>query len=113
MALKETYKKGFVELILLKLLSEGEYYGYELVQTVEERSGGVVEIPEGSLYPTLYKMAERGWIEGDKRPSGKRQMRIYYHLTEVGEARLAEMLQEFHNFQEGMRRVMYPEPSDD
>lgn len=112
MALKETYKKGFVELILLKMLSEGEMYGYQITQTVAKRSNGVVEVPEGSLYPTVYSLVDRGFIVGERRSSGKRQTRVYYTLTEEGKEHLKVMLREYDRFLVGMDRVLFPEKNN-
>ena len=112
MALKETYKKGFVELILLKLLSEGEMYGYQITQTVAQRSGGVVKVPEGSLYPTVYSLVDHGLIAGERRPSGKRQTRVYYTLTEQGREHLDLMLREYDSFMAALNRVLFPKTDE-
>ena len=112
MALKEGCKKGFVELILMKLLSERAMYGYELTQIVAKRSGGVVEVPEGSLYPTMYKLGEKGYVTDERRTVGKRQQRVYYSLTEQGKEQLDLMLREYYNFLDGMERVLTPPKED-
>ncbi len=92
----------------MKLLSEREMYGYELTQTVARRSGGVVEVPEGSLYPTMYKLGEKGYVTDERRQVGKRQVRVYYSLTEKGKEQLDLMLQEYYTFLDGMERVFTP-----
>lgn len=55
-------RRGALELLLLKLLSREDMYGYQLVSTVSSGEDGV-EIKEGTLYPILYRLEDRGWIE--------------------------------------------------
>ena len=53
MNIRDNFKKGYVEMLILNFLSEKDLYGYEMTQLVIERGGGYIKIPEGSLYPTL------------------------------------------------------------
>ncbi len=59
-------------------------YGYEIIQTLIKRSYGNFFIPEGSLYPSLYKMIENGFISSREVQVGKAATRVYYHLEEAG-----------------------------
>lgn len=59
MTIKDTFKKGYVELLILKLLSDADLYGYEMTQLIVERGDGYIKVPEGSLYPTLYKLEDK------------------------------------------------------
>ncbi len=91
MALAEGIKRGTVELLLLTLLKEQDMYGYQLAQTLEERSGGRYTLQESSMYPILYRLEDKGMISGQKRQIGKRRVRVYYHLEPAG-ASYAEAL---------------------
>ena len=65
---KSNFKKGSVEMLLLHLLkTEGDCYGYQLSQLINQRSGGVLVIPEGSMYPTLYKLIDNSYITDYKK----------------------------------------------
>ncbi len=59
---KPNFIRGSVELLVLYLLSQKDYYGYELSQLMDSLSDGVIKIPIGSLYPALYKLIEYGFI---------------------------------------------------
>ena len=53
---KSNFRRGSVELLVLHLLSQRDYYGYELTQIMKTQSDGIMDIPVGSLYPALYKL---------------------------------------------------------
>ena len=76
--------KGFfkMEMLLLKIISEGDCYGYQIVQTLDKISNGTIHIAEGTMYPILYRLLDEGLISDEKRLVGKRQTRIYYHIEE-------------------------------
>ena len=78
--------KGFfkMEMLLLKIISEGDCYGYQIVQTLDKISNGTIHIAEGTMYPILYRLLDEGLISDEKRLVGKRQTRIYYHIEEKG-----------------------------
>jgi PadR family transcriptional regulator, regulatory protein PadR len=81
--------QGSIDLLLLKILSRRPgLHGYALMCAVQERSGDVLRIEEGSLYPALHRMEEAGWIVAEwiTKDTGRRA-RIY-HLTAAGEKQL-------------------------
>lgn len=82
--IKANMKKATVELLLLKLLSEGDKYGYQLTQELKARSGGNYTVLEGSMYPILYRLQDQKLITGEERKVGKRLTRVYYHLEPEG-----------------------------
>lgn len=106
MAIKDNFKKGSVEMLLLKILADGDLYGYEMTQIIVERGGGYIKVPEGSLYPTLYKLQDKGYISAQERLVGKRMKRIYYHLEESGEKYLQELIKEYHAVNECIIRIL-------
>lgn len=108
MAGKGSFIKGSVEMIALQVLMGGECYGYELRQLITEYSGGVIKIPEGTLYPALYKLEEKGYIREEKRLTGKRKtvIRVYYHIEESGKEYLQEQISEYHSIHEGIRKII-------
>jgi transcriptional regulator len=81
-------KKGTTPLLVLALLEAMPRHGYELSKLIESRSGGVVRIHAASLYPLLYELEEKRWIEGRwvEKPGERR--RRFYHLTAAGKRQL-------------------------
>lgn len=104
MGVAENLKRGSVELLLLTLLSEGEMYGYQLAHELELRSKGLYVLQESSMYPTLYRLLDKGFVAADTKLVGIRRKRIYYHLTEAGIEYLKACRQEYLNI---CRGVMY------
>ena len=84
--------KPLVETLILSRLCQGDSYGYEIARSVEQGSGGQLRIPEGAMYPTLYRMMERGYITEDQRAVGGRRLRVYYQITPAGRVRLKGLL---------------------
>lgn len=80
--------------LVLSVLTEGECYGYALIQRVRELSGGKIAWTEGMLYPVLHWMEKEGMISSDWRESESGRKRKYYQLKKAGrEALLAEQKQ--------------------
>lgn len=59
-------------------------YGYELVDKINTNGNNIFSVKEGSMYPTLYRLEEKGYITSYKKQIGKRQVRIYYHVEDLG-----------------------------
>lgn len=96
MQIKDNFKKGSVEMLLLKFLSEQDLYGYEMTQLIIERGGGYITVPEGSLYPTLYKLEDKGYISSYQKLVGKRLKRVYYHIEDSGREHLETLIAEYY-----------------
>ncbi len=91
----EKFKKGSLEMLFLKLLSEGDFYGYELAKLFNHLSNNVITLSAGNMYPALYRLEEKGLISSYEKNVGKRMKRVYYHLTNEGRAELQEMLEDY------------------
>lgn len=93
---QNNFKKGAVEMLLLHILnSKGDCYGYQLSQLIKETSNEYLSIPEGSLYPALYKLMEKNYITDYKKQTGKRLIKVYYHIEDSGKERLENLKQEY------------------
>lgn len=106
MGIRDNFKKGSVEMIILALLATGDMYGYQLSQLIAEKSGKTILIPEGSMYPTLYKLVDNGYITDYRELVGKRQTRVYYHIKPAGRERLDMLLAEYEIFHGGLRKLL-------
>jgi PadR family transcriptional regulator, regulatory protein PadR len=98
-ALREA-KKGSTELIVLALLEHEARHGYELVKLIDDKSAGALKFNFASLYATLYKLEERGWVSGRWVERAEQRRRRYYRITPAGRhilaAQRAEWRQLFH-----------------
>ena len=103
---KSNFRRGSVELLVLHLLSQKDYYGYELTQIMKKQTDGVMDIPVGSLYPALYKLIDNGYISDYKKQVGKRMIRVYYHLEEAGRERLAILLDDYHQTSQAIQSIL-------
>ncbi|MDE5557335.1 MAG: PadR family transcriptional regulator [Ruminococcus sp.] len=106
MRVRENLKRGTVEMVLLHLLNEREMYGYEILSEMRERSGGQFAIKDGSMYPILYRMIDKGFIEDEQVLVGRRRTRVYYHITETGKAHLKELVEEYHIITKGINELL-------
>ena len=82
--------QGTVELLVLKTLSWGPMHGYGIASWIESATDDVLRVEEGSLYPALYRMVKKGWIEGEHGLSENNRRAKYYRLTSEGRKQLAE-----------------------
>ena len=106
MTTKNSFKKGSLELLVLSLLSKGDHYGYQITQSIDQLSNGIIKVTEGALYPTLYKLSEKGYISDQRRLVGKRLTRVYYHLEPKGETYYQELLHDYYEVHEGIKNVL-------
>jgi PadR family transcriptional regulator PadR len=102
-------KRGTLDMVLLRLLSEREMYGYELVTAVEERTGGALEVSGGTMYPVLYRLEQAGHVEPRWVTQERGAARKYYHLTEGGARELERLVAEWRAFARTVERVLDPE----
>lgn len=100
------FRRGVMSLLVLALLEREDMYGYQLVEEVSKRSGGLITTQEGSLYPVLYKLEDAGLISSRKIPVGKRRQRILYHLEPVGTQQLREMVAEYRSVVQGVFMII-------
>jgi PadR family transcriptional regulator PadR len=98
-------KKGSAELLILALLEARPRHGYEISKLIEERSRGRLRFHIASLYPLLYRLEERGWLEGRwvEKPGTRR--RRFYRLTREGRKVLAAQRDNWRDFVEAVARI--------
>lgn len=106
MVKKSNFKKGSVEMLILTLLNDQTMYGYQISQEISGRSGNIINIPEGSLYPTLYKLLDEDFVADERRLVGKRMSRIYYSITDKGRERLQDLYRDYTLVHKGIKGIM-------
>ena len=99
------WKKGSAELLILSLLEDRSRHGYEIAKLIEQRSDGTLRFRVTSLYPLLYRMEERGLIEGRWVEKALQRRRRYYCLTSAGRTVLERQRQSWKAFVDAVRRV--------
>ncbi|MGD2069639.1 MAG: PadR family transcriptional regulator [Gemmatimonadota bacterium] len=105
MNLEREWIRGAAPLAVLTLLREGEMYGYELVEALEHRSGGLLELGQSTVYPLLYNLADRGYVEPVRRTAPSGRKRKYYRLTPAGERWLEGQRSQWEALVEALRRL--------
>jgi transcriptional regulator len=80
--------QGTLDLLILKTLTVGALHGYAIAQRIQQRSDDVLVVEEGSLYPALYRMEEKGWISAEWGKSENNRRAKYYSLTRAGRKQL-------------------------
>jgi len=93
-------------MLVLHILTTGDKYGYEISQMISDLSDGLIQVPGGSLYPSLYKLEEKGCVSEEKRLVGKRKMRAYYHIEDKGEEYLKELLKDYEDTSRGIMMIL-------
>src|SRR5215468_3659886 len=88
-AIDREWKKGSAELLLLSLLEDVPRHGYEIGKLIEQRSEGALRFHAASLYPLLYRLEKRGWIQGRWVEKPGQRRRRYYRITAEGRKVLA------------------------
>ena len=98
-------KKGSAELIILSIVEARPRHGYEISKLIEARSDGHLKFHVASLYPLLYRLEERGWLQGRwvEKPSERR--RRFYGLTAEGRRVLARQRETWKSFVHAMGRI--------
>jgi PadR family transcriptional regulator len=110
-ALDRELKKGAAELLILSLLDARPRHGYDLSKLIHNRSGGQLTFHIDSLYPLLYRLEERGWIQGTWVEKAGERRRRFYKVTAEGRRVLARQRQTWDTFVEAVRRVTGDEPA--
>ena len=81
--------KGIAPVVVLEILSGGQMYGYELSQAIEQRSGDILTLGKGTLYPLLYNLEAKKLVKGKWEKSHSARKRRYYSITSRGKDELA------------------------
>lgn len=105
MATDASLFSGSMTMLVLKLLSEKDMYGYEMIDTLKQRSNNVFEMKAGTLYPLLHSLVEKKCLTSyEKEANGK--IRKYYGITPIGKALLAEKEMIWHEYSRAVVKVI-------
>jgi transcriptional regulator len=98
--------QGTLDLLILKTLSWGPAHGYSIARWIEQLTGQVLQVGEGSLYPALHRLEERGWVEAEWRRSENNRRAKFYRLTALGRSRLRTEAVMWERFVDAMAKVL-------
>ena len=98
---------GTLDALILKTLGSGPCHGYAIARFIEDTTDAAVLVEEGSLYPALYRMERRGWIEAEWGTSELGRRAKLYRLTDVGRRQLEAETDMWRRFSAGVSRILY------
>jgi PadR family transcriptional regulator, regulatory protein PadR len=99
------YLHGTLETLVLKTLTRGPMHGYAIARWLEEATDDALAVEEGSLYPALYRMEKKGWVEAEWGTSELGRRAKLYRLTGAGRAQLAREVATWKRFSAGVTKV--------
>ncbi len=105
MSLDREWIRGAAPLAVLTLLEAREMYGYELVEALERGSGGLLELGQSTVYPLLYNLESRGFVEPLRRTAPTGRERKYYRLTPEGRSWLEGQRDQWSTLVEALHRL--------
>ena len=98
--------QGTLDMLVLKALSLGSMHGYGIGQRIQQLADNLLHVEEGTLYPALYRIERRGWIEGDWGVSENNRRARFYTLTRAGRKQLTAEAADWTHLALAIGRVM-------
>jgi transcriptional regulator len=104
--------QGTLDLLVLKAVSLGPTHGYGILLRIQQVSRDILQVPQGSLYPALYRIEHRGWIASEWGESENKRKAKFYRLTPAGRRRLKAEQEKWHRLSEGIGFVLGTRPEE-
>lgn len=98
--------QGTLDVIVLKTLSWGPMHGFGIAKRIQDITDDALRVEEGSLYPALYRMEERGWVKAEWRITENNRRAKYYRLTKAGQQQLARQSASVREFAKALTRIL-------
>lgn len=102
--------QGSLDVIVLKTLSWQPMHGFGIARWIQRVSEDALQVEEGSLYPALYRMENRGWVKAEWRTTENNRRAKYYRLTAAGRRQLAQSTDTWERFAGVMTRILHAAP---
>ena len=106
MAAQNELLHGTLETLILKTLAAAPRHGYAIARWLEDRTADVLQVEDGSLYPALHRMEQRGWLQADWGMSELGRKAKFYKITPAGRKRLAASTAEWQRFSAAISKVL-------
>ncbi|MEM7354918.1 MAG: PadR family transcriptional regulator, partial [Acidobacteriota bacterium] len=104
--LDRQFVKGGATTVILAILCDQPMHGYELIRTIRDRSQGILDFSDGTVYPLLYNLRDKGLIASRAATSTSGRRRKIYEITEAGRTILAQKLEDWTLFSRGMELAL-------
>ena len=104
--------QGTLDMLILKAVSLGQLHGYGILLRIQQISKDALQIPQGSLYPALYRLEHRGWIAAEWGESENKRKAKYYRLTAAGRKQLKSERKEWKRLALAIADVLAAEPEE-
>ena len=98
--------QGTLELLILKTLARESMHGYGIVQRIHETAEDLLKVEDGSLYPALYRMEERGWIKSEWGLSDNNRRAKFYKLTKAGQKQLESQRANWQRISKAVTKIL-------
>ena len=102
--------QGTLDMLVLKTLASGPAHGQTIAKVIERGSGEFLQIEQGSLYPALYRLEDRGWLASFWGTTENNRKAKYYRLTPVGRKQLIEQTGRWEQMVQAIGRILHPAP---
>lgn len=104
--------QGTLDMLILKAISLGPLHGYGILLRIQQISNDALQIPQGSLYPALYRLEHRGWVDAEWGESENNRKAKYYNLTAAGRKQLRTETTEWSRQSEAIASVLNAQPEE-
>lgn len=94
-----------IDMLILCVLSAHDCYGYDITSKIKEISDGFIDFKEGTIYPILYKLLDKGYVTTYQKIVGKK-IRIYYHLEESGREYMENLICQYNLWERKVRKII-------
>jgi transcriptional regulator len=106
MARKPDVMQGTLDLLVLRTLTNGPMHGWAIAQRIQQVSGDLLQIVQGSLYPSLHRLEQQGWLEAEWRMADSNRQAKFYRLTPRGRRQLVEETRNWERLTTAVGRVL-------
>jgi transcriptional regulator len=100
--------QGTLDVLILRTLAWGPRHGYAVARWIEETTAGALAVEDASLYTSLHRLEERGWVESEWGLSDKGKRAKFYRLTAAGRRQLAVQMRQWADYAAAVSRVLQP-----
>ncbi|MHB8654161.1 MAG: PadR family transcriptional regulator [Terriglobia bacterium] len=105
--------QGTLDLLILQTLQWGPQHGYAISQSIRGRSGEVLQVETGSLYPALHRLEKQGWVASQWKQTESNQRAKFYRLTAAGKKQLLSEQSRWKQIVEAVAGIMNPAPQEE
>jgi PadR family transcriptional regulator, regulatory protein PadR len=100
------FRQGAIELLILKSLSWGPQHGFSVARWIQQTTDDVLRLEEGSLYPTLHRLEDKGWVKARWGTSENNRRAKFYELTAVGRKQFAHETSDWWKYAAAISKVL-------